>query len=160
MRWPPAVIHSDITLILILSLLIWSSPFVARSLHMPIPPVEIILGSIFAYFGFIGHNEYFTLIAEVGFLYLLFLAGMEVDLKQIINTPKEVIQKSILFLGLMVVFSIGSGLIFGLNTIFRKSIRGVLTKLVKIPLGVSSPGMPSRLTNIAASSEEPMSSCN
>ncbi len=84
---------------------------------MPIPPVEIMLGAIFAYLGFIEHNEYFNLIAKVGFLYLLFLAGMEVDLKQITNSPKEVIQKSTLFLALMVFFSLASGLLFGLHTI-------------------------------------------
>lgn len=111
------MIHSNITLILTLSLLIWGSPFVAKFLRIPIPPVEIILGSIFTYLGFIGHNEYFYLVAEVGFLYLMFLAGMEVDLKQITKSPKIVIQKSILFLALMVFLSISSGLLFGLNTI-------------------------------------------
>jgi len=111
------VIHTNITLILTLSLLIWGSPFVSKILRIPTPPVEIILGSIVAYIGFVGHNEYFDLIAEVGFLYLMFLAGMEVDLKQITKSPKIVIQKSMLFLALMVVFSITSGLVFHLNTI-------------------------------------------
>ena len=111
------MIHSNITLILTLSLLIWGSPFVAKILRMPIPPVEIILGSIFAYLGFINYNEHFELIAQVGFLYLLFLAGMEVNLKQITNSPKEVIKKSILFLVLMVLFSTASGLLFDLHMI-------------------------------------------
>jgi len=111
------VIHTNITLILTLSLLIWGSPFVSKLLRIPTPPVEIILGSIFAYIGFVGHNEYFDLIAEVGFLYLMFLAGMEVDLKRITKSPKLVIQKSMLFLALMAVFSITSGLVFHLNTI-------------------------------------------
>ncbi len=47
----------------------------------------------------------------------MFLAGMEVDLKKITKSPKIVIQKSILFLALMVLFSISSGLLFHLNTI-------------------------------------------
>jgi len=111
------VIHTNITLILTLSLLIWGTPFVSKILRIPTPPVEIILGSIFAYIGFVGHNEYFDLIAEVGFLYLMFLAGMEVDLKQITKSPKIVIQKSMLFLGLMAMFSIAFGLVFHLNTI-------------------------------------------
>lgn len=111
------MIHTNITLILTLSLLIWGSPFVSKILRIPTPPVEIILGSIFAYIGFIGHNEYFDLIAEVGFLYLMFLAGMEVDLKQITKSPKIVIQKSMLFLGLLAMFSITFGLVFHLNTI-------------------------------------------
>ena len=111
------MIHTDITLILTLSLLIWGSPFMAKFLRLPIPTVEIILGSLFAFFGLIGHNQYFDLVAEVGFLYLMFLAGMEVDLKQITQSPKSIIRKSILFLILMAFFSIGSGVLFGLNTI-------------------------------------------
>jgi len=130
------VIHTNITLILILSLLIWGSPFVAKTLRLPIPSVEIILGSIVAYFGFIGHNQYFDLIAEVGFLYLMFLAGMEVDLKEITRSPKAVIQKSILFLFLMLMISIGFGFIFGLNTIVIISMPlisiGLLATLSKV----------------------------
>ena len=130
------MIHSNITLILTLSLLIWGSPFVAKLLRMPIPPVEIILGAIFAYLGLIGHNEYFYLIAEVGFLYLMFLAGMEVDLKQITTSSKEVIQKSLLFLALMVFFSISSGLLFGLHAIVIISMPlisiGMLASLSKV----------------------------
>ncbi|PHS40047.1 MAG: sodium:proton antiporter [Sulfurovum sp.] len=130
------MIDNSITLILILSFLIWGSPFIARFLRMPIPPVEIILGAIFASLGFIEYNEYFNLIAQVGFLYLLFLAGMEVDLKQITKSPKEVIQKSILFLLLMTVFSISSGMIFGLHTIVIISMPlisiGLLASLSKV----------------------------
>ena len=111
------MIHTNITLILTLSLLIWGSPFVSKFLRLPIPAVEIVLGSIVAYLGFIGHNQHFDLIAEVGFLYLMFLAGMEVDLKKITKSPKVVIQKSMLFLLVMTMFSILFGFIFSLNTI-------------------------------------------
>ena len=111
------MIHTNIILILTLSLLIWGSPFVAKLIRIPIPPVEIILGSLFAYIGLVEHNEYFDLIAEVGFLYLMFLAGMEVDLKQITKSSRTIIQKSMLFLALMVFFSIASGILFRLNTI-------------------------------------------
>ncbi len=130
------MIHSNISLILTLSLLIWVSPFVAKFLRIPIPPVEIILGSVFAYLGFINHNEYFYLIAEVGFLYLMFLAGMEVDVKQITKSSKTVIQKSILFLSLMVFFSILSGMLFHLNMIIIISMPlisiGLLASLAKV----------------------------
>jgi Kef-type K+ transport system membrane component KefB len=111
------VIPSSITLILTLSLLIWGSPFVAKFVRIPIPPVEIMLGSLFAYIGLVSHNQYFDLIAEVGFLYLMFLAGMEVDLKQITKSPKNVIQKAILFITFMSMFSIALGMIFRLNMI-------------------------------------------
>ncbi|MCF6206024.1 MAG: cation:proton antiporter [Sulfurovum sp.] len=129
------MIHTSITLILTLSLLIWGSPFMAKFLRLPIPAVEIILGSLFAYFGLVGDNQYFDLIAEVGFLYLMFLAGMEVDLKQITRSPKSIIRKSILFLSLMTFFSVGSGLLFGLNGIIVISMPlisiGLLASLSK-----------------------------
>ncbi|MEA1880431.1 MAG: cation:proton antiporter [Campylobacterota bacterium] len=129
------MIHSNITLILTLSLLIIGSPFIAKILRLPIPPVEIVLGSIFTYLGFIGHNEYFYLVAEVGFLYLMFLAGMEVDLKQITKSPKEIIHKSLLFLFFIVFFSVVSGLLFNLNTIIIISMPlisiGLLASLSK-----------------------------
>lgn len=111
------MISSNITLVLTLSLLIWGSPFVAKLIRIPIPPIEIILGSLFGYMGFVTHNQYFDIIAEVGFLYLMFLAGMEVDLKQIRNASKVIIQKSILFIVLMAFFSITLGMIFRLNAI-------------------------------------------
>lgn len=130
------MIHTSITLILVLSVLIWGSPFVAKTLRLPTPSVEIILGSIIAYLGFIGHNEYFDLIAEVGFLYLMFLAGMEVDLKQITQSPKVVIRKSILFLLFIVIFSVLFGFIFDLNTIVIISMPlisiGLLATLSKV----------------------------
>jgi len=130
------VIPTNIILILTLSLLIWGSPFVAKFLRLPIPPVEIILGSIVAYLGLVGHNQYFDLIAEVGFLYLMFLAGMEVDLKQITKSPKIVIQKSMLFLFVMVVFSIIFGFIFDLHAIVIISMPlisiGLLASLSKV----------------------------
>jgi len=129
------VIHTNITLILTLSLLIWGSPFVAKILRIPTPPVEIILGSLFAYFSFIEESPYFDLIAEVGFLYLMFLAGMEADLKQLARSSREIIQKSILFLVLMSIFSILFGLLFGLNTIIIISMPlisiGLLASLSK-----------------------------
>ena len=130
------MIHTNILLILTLSLLIWGSPFVAKFLRLPIPPVEIILGSMVAYLGLVGHNQYFSLIAEVGFLYLMFLAGMEVDLKQITKSPKSVIQRSMLFLFFMVVFSIIFGFIFDLHTIVIISMPlisiGLLASLSKV----------------------------
>lgn len=127
--------HDNITLILTLSLLIWGTPFVAKLLRLPTPPVEIILGSVVAFFGLISHNEYFSLIAEVGFLYLMFLAGMEVDLKQITQGPKTVIQKSIFFLIFLVMFSVIFGFIFDLHAIVIVSMPlisiGLLASLSK-----------------------------
>jgi Kef-type K+ transport system membrane component KefB len=85
--------------------------------RMPIPPTEIVLGSLFAYAGFIYDDPYFDLVAQTGFLYLMFLAGMEVDLKQLLNSPKDIIHKSLLFLLLLSMISAIFGAIFDLNNI-------------------------------------------
>jgi len=130
------VAHTSITLILTLSLLIWFSPFIAKIIRVPTPPIEIVLGSIFAYVGFIEHHDYFDRVAEVGFLYLMFLAGMEVDLKQILNSSRSIIHKSLLFLLVMVILAGVSGWIFDLSSIVIISMPlisiGLLASLAKI----------------------------
>ena len=115
--------------------MIWFSPYLAKLFKIPTPPIEIILGSFVAYFGFVSQHDYFDVLAEVGFLYLMFLAGMEVNLKQIINSPKSIIQKSILFLGIMTLFASSLGFAFGLNMIVIVSMPlisiGILATLSK-----------------------------
>ena len=128
-------IDTNITLILTLSLLIWISPYISKFSRLPTPSVEIILGSVVAYIGLIGHNQYFSLIAEVGFLYLMFLAGMEVDLKQLTTSPKSVIKKSMIFLFFIGAFSGIFGFIFELSPVVIISMPlisiGLLAKLSK-----------------------------
>ena len=129
------MIETDITLILTLSLIILGSPFLAKILRIPTPPVEIILGALFSTLGFIHHNVYFNLIGEVGFLYLMFLAGMEVNLKTIGQSSKEVLQRASLFIGLMILFSLFFGLLLGFNVVVIVSLPlisiGLLASLSK-----------------------------
>lgn len=117
-------------------MLIWSSPFIAKVVRIPTPPIEIVLGSLFAYYGLIEHHDYFDIVAEIGFLYLMFLAGMEVDLKQILNSPRSIINKSLLFLMIMSALALISGWIFTLNSIVIVSIPlisiGLLASLSKV----------------------------
>ena len=126
---------AEITLLLTISLIIWASPFVSKIVRIPTPPVEIVLGSVLALFGFIGHHEYFDIIAEVGFLYLMFLAGMEVDLKQIISSPKELIRKAIAFILALGAMAIASGMVFDFHIIVTISLPlisiGILASLSK-----------------------------
>jgi len=126
---------AEITLLLILSLVIWGAPFIAKLVRMPTTPVEIILGSMLAFAGLIHRHEYFDIVAEVGFLYLMFLAGMEVDLKQITKSPKSLIRKAIFFIASLLALAVGSGLLFDLNAIVIISLPlisiGLLASLSK-----------------------------
>jgi len=126
----------DVVLILTLSLLIWLSPFIAKGLRSPTPPVEIVLGTLLTSAGLLHDNEYFTLIAEVGFLYLMFLAGMEVNLKEISSSPRRLIRQALLFVISLGALALLSGLLLDLNPIVIVSLPlisiGMLASLSKI----------------------------
>ena len=127
---------TSIVLILTLSLLIWISPFVAKLLRTPTAPVEIVLGSLLAYTGFISENSYFDLIAETGFLYLMFLAGLEVNLKQILTGSKLLIRKALFFVFSLGFLAFAAGMAFRMNPIVIISLPlisiGLVASLAKI----------------------------
>ena len=89
---------AEISIIFTISAVLFISPFLSRYLRIPTPAVEIILGTIAAYVGFISDYYLFELIAHVGFFYLMFMAGTEVDLKIFTTTDKSVLKKGILYL--------------------------------------------------------------
>ncbi len=122
----------EITLLLTISLIIWISPFISKLIRLPIAPVEIILGSVLGFVRLIYPHEYFDIISEVGFLYLMFLAGMEVNLKQITGISKSILQASVLFIVSLGVLSVISGVIFDLDPIVIISL-----PLISIGLVVS-----------------------
>jgi Kef-type K+ transport system membrane component KefB len=96
---------SIVTHILVLAIILVFSPYISRVLKFQTAPIEIIIGSILGYLGWIGFesegSHYFDLIAEVGFLYLMFLAGLEINVKSIKKIPREHIIKALLFLALL-----------------------------------------------------------
>jgi Kef-type K+ transport system membrane component KefB len=87
----------EISIIITISLIIFSSPLIGRLLKLPTVTVEIMLGAIAAYFAYITNHAILGLIANVGFLYLMFLAGLEVDLKKLVNISTTILKKSILY---------------------------------------------------------------
>jgi Kef-type K+ transport system membrane component KefB len=93
---------AEIKLMISLSLILLISPFLSNKFKFPISVVEIVLGIIFGAFHLIDHNNhYFKLLAEVGFLFLMLLAGMEVNLKELLRLDKSIIKKGIMFLVLL-----------------------------------------------------------
>jgi Kef-type K+ transport system membrane component KefB len=97
--------HAEFTLIITISLILLFSPFISNFFRLPISAVEIILGALFGFIGFLPENELFNLLAETGFLYLMLLAGMEINLKEMFNLEKKIFIYAILFLTLIYVLS-------------------------------------------------------
>jgi Kef-type K+ transport system membrane component KefB len=120
---------SSLTSLITLSLIIIFSPFFAKILRLPTTPIEIILGSILGYFGFIHDAHLFEIVAEFGFLYLMFIAGTEINLKDIVKIPFHIIKRVILYLLLLYFFSMVFTLYFGLGNIFM-----VLLPLISVGL--------------------------
>lgn len=108
----------EISIIISLSFIIFSSPLISRFTKIPTIPVEIILGSLFVYFSLIVEHSIFELVAELGFLYLMFLAGLEVDLKKLVNLSKSEFKKALLYNGILYTLSFLITWYFDLSKIF------------------------------------------
>lgn len=108
----------EILIIISISLIIFSSPLVSKLLKLPTIPVEIMLGAIAAYFAFITEHPIFHLVAELGFLYLMFLAGLEIDLKKLLSISPTMLKKSLLYNVVLFSSSIFITFYFDLGKIF------------------------------------------
>ncbi|MDF1875760.1 cation:proton antiporter [Sulfurimonas sp. SAG-AH-194-I05] len=110
--------HDNVTLIITIALIIVFSPFFAKLLKLPTTPIEIILGSLLGFLGFIHDAHLFEIVAEIGFLYLMFIAGTEINLKNILKTPLNTMKRVVLYLVLLYSFSLVFSLYLNLGTIF------------------------------------------
>ncbi len=70
-----------IVLIITICMIIMAAPIVAKILKIPVVVVEISLGLICGYLGLIYADETLKLVAKFGFIYLMFLAGLEINFK-------------------------------------------------------------------------------
>lgn len=109
---------NEVSIIITLSAIIFSSPLISKFTKIPTIPIEIILGSVAVSLSLIEKNHLFTLVAELGFLYLMFLAGLEVDLKQLLKISPNILKKGLLYSALLYVFSALFSWGFDLSKIF------------------------------------------
>ncbi len=68
-------------LIITVCTIIMISPGVSKLSRTPVVVVEIFLGLFAGYFGLLYDDEILKLVAKFGFVYLMFLAGLEINLK-------------------------------------------------------------------------------
>ena len=124
--------NDNIILIITISLIIIFSPFFAKILKLPTTPIEIILGSVFGYMGFLHDEQLFEILSEFGFLYLMFIAGTEINLKNVLKTPINIIKKVVLYLLILYAFSIAFSLYINVGKVFM-----VLLPLISVGLVAS-----------------------
>ena len=116
-------------LITSISLIIIFSPFFAKILKLPTTPIEIVLGSLFTYYGFLHDEHFFEIVAELGFLYLMFIAGTEINLRSFFKIPFTIMKRIIFYLLILYALSLFLSLNLGLSNIFI-----VLLPLISIGL--------------------------
>ena len=120
---------NDVVLIITLSLIVIFSPYFAKVFKVPTTPIEIVFGAVLGYIGLLHHNELFEMVAEVGFLYLMFIAGTEVNLKTVLKTKASLMKRILLYIALLYGFSIAFALYFDLGKMFM-----VLLPLISVGL--------------------------
>ena len=109
---------NEVSIIITLSAIIFASPLIAKLIRIPTIPIEIFLGSVAVSLALIEKNHLFTLVAELGFLYLMFLAGLEVDLKQLLKISPNMLKKGLIYSTLLYVFAALFSWGFDLSKIF------------------------------------------
>ena len=112
------LVEHSILIIITLSVVIVISPFLAKITKLPTTIIEILAGSIAAYYSFLEKNFIFSLVAEVGFFYLMFLAGAEVDLRVLLKLDKKIIKYGSLYIISLYLLSLIFTFLFGLHKIF------------------------------------------
>ena len=81
--------------IVILAFIILLSPFIAKTIRFPLAVVEILLGSLVGYIGILHGNTFDPIIAKTGFLFLMFLAGLEVNLKAFLTMNSDLLKRAV-----------------------------------------------------------------
>ncbi|NDJ26827.1 sodium:proton antiporter [Campylobacter sp. MIT 12-8780] len=108
----------DLKILLVIACVLLLSPYIAKLLKLPVSATEIILGALAAFFGFVGKSENFHLLANVGFYFLMFIAGMEVNLRLFFTMQKSLFRRSIFYISLLYLISFIAVSAYGLSLIF------------------------------------------
>ncbi|MDP2892757.1 MAG: cation:proton antiporter [Sulfurimonas sp.] len=95
------------------------SPVFSKITKLPIVVVEILLGSIAVWFGLLDTNsEIFKYLAKIGFFYLMFLAGLEINLKNFVAQRGKLLKSAIVYFITLYSLSIGIYMFFDLNPVY------------------------------------------
>ena len=104
-------------------LLMVLSPIIARVFRLPTPVVEILLGSFAVWVGFLDiNNEVFRNLSKIGFFYLMFLAGMEIDIPRFLHYKDRYLKKTLLYFFCLYSLSTIVFLVFNLSYVYIVAI--------------------------------------
>lgn len=110
----------DATLFFItLAVLIIVSPMFSNITKLPIAVMEILLGSLAVWVGLLeADSEIFKSLSKIGFFYLMFLAGLEIDLKKFVAKREFLLKKALTYFVTIYLVAFIYYLVFDLNPIY------------------------------------------
>ena len=104
-------------------ILILLAPIFAKLFKVSVAVVEIVLGAVVVWMGFIeSGNELFKDIAKIGFFYLMFLAGIEINIKKFLSFKDKFINNVLIYFGCLYGISFLLYFIFDLNPVYIVAI--------------------------------------
>ncbi|QQF52707.1 cation:proton antiporter [Campylobacter fetus] len=101
---------NELSILIVLAFIIFISPYFSKLTKIPIAPIEIALGIILGFFGLLPNNDLFEIVAKVGFFYLMFLAGTEIDLRSFFKIDKKVLKLILAYLSVLYVIAVFLGI--------------------------------------------------
>jgi len=125
----------QIYLIITIGFIIMLSPIVAKIFKTPVVVIEIMLGMMAGFFGLIYGDEMLKIISKFGFLYLMFLAGLEINLKLVNIIRKDLSFNVILYFTFLYSIAAILCITFDLNIVYLVALPifslGMLMMLLK-----------------------------
>lgn len=109
---------SELLILITLAFIIFASPYISALIRLPTSATEILLGIIFGSMGLLSENVSFKVVADVGFYYLMFLAGMKVDIRALISVDRFTLKNTVIFLALVYLLSYIVTSVFELSSIY------------------------------------------
>ncbi|WP_104748980.1 cation:proton antiporter [Helicobacter cetorum] len=102
----------------LITLLIVLAPYVARISRLPVTVVEILFGAFGSYIGLVKHTKGFEMMAEIGFLFLMFLCGLEVEIYLFKKLGAKLLKRILAYFLIVYTLSFSVTWIFELEPIF------------------------------------------
>ncbi|MDK2796322.1 MAG: hypothetical protein PWQ58_1521 [Archaeoglobaceae archaeon] len=123
------------TTIALISIIAFVSPIIAEKIKIPAVVLEIILGMVFgvSFLNVIYPSEWFSFLSLFGLIFLMFLAGLEIDAEKVLKSGhlKKVVAFFVLSLSLSVSFTTLAGLSLFYAIILTNVAVGVVVSVLR-----------------------------
>jgi len=122
-------------LVFSVSIILFLAPMISTASNVSVVVVEIFLGMVGGYFGWIYHDLTFVQLAKFGFLYLMFLAGHEINLKLVDHIKRTLALQVVLYFLMLYGVAALFCIVFGLGVVYFVALPifslGMLMMLIK-----------------------------